>query len=492
MARTITNETNWAYALEASPGVLPGSPTWFNIEPNSIGDFGATIQAVRRSPISKNRQKQKGSVVDLDAVVNYDADLTMSALEDFAEGFVFADRTINFFRPTAVTSTAFTVASGGALPANTLVYSRAFDTDGNNGLKVVDTGSTGTSIEIVGGLTAEASPPNNATVEVVGYRTAVGDLDVSVSGSVVTLTSTALDFADLNATVGQMIYIGGEDSSNRFTNAANRGMARVVSIDTNALVIDKTENTWVTEANTTQTVDIYVGSFIRNVDVDAADFAVKSFQFEAAYTDLGGAGTDEYEYAKGQFCNEMRFSLPAADKATVTFGFVGLDAEPPTTTRATNAASALDPVKVELFNTSADIARLRIAQLDETGLSTDFKSLNFTIRNNVTPEKVVGTLGGKYMNYGNFEVMIEAELLFTESAIATAVRNNTTVAMDFVLKNGDGGFAVDVPAMTLGDGAKSFPVNESVLINTTSEAHQDDTLGTSIGLTVFGFIPTYS
>ena len=61
--------------------------------------------------------------------------------------------------------------------------------------------------------------------------------------------------------------------------------------------------------------------------------------------------------------------------------------------------------------------------------------------------------------------------------------------MDFILRNNDGAFAIDIPSMTLGGGNRDFPVNETVTINTTGQAYQDDALGTSIGISIFPFLP---
>ena len=37
MSRVLTNNTSLAYAIESALGVLPGSPVWHELEPNSIG-----------------------------------------------------------------------------------------------------------------------------------------------------------------------------------------------------------------------------------------------------------------------------------------------------------------------------------------------------------------------------------------------------------------------------------------------------------------------
>jgi hypothetical protein len=494
MGRTLTNNFGLQYAIEQSLGVLPGSPEWKQLEPNAIGTFGSTITTVARSPISKNRQRRKGTVTDLDSAVEFDGDLTLEHFIDFIEGFCFADFVGAEVKvPTDVTGGAtdeYTVPSGTVLVQNTLVYARGFTNAGNNGLKVVDSGASATTVPVTTDLVDEAAIPasQNVSLEVCGYRSAAGDLDIDADGNI---TSATLDFTTLGLTPGQAIWVGGDAALNQFSTAANSGFVRVMVIETNKLTIDKTSQTFVTEANTTQEVDIYFGRFVRNVGVDDGDYLERSFNFEGAYQNLAVPGPgDEYEYAKGNYCNTVGFELPLTDKATVSFAFVGTDTDVPTGTRATNADTPVVPVQTSAFNTSADIARLRVQQVDETGLTTDFKSLTFNINNNVSPEKVLGQLGAKFMNTGNLEIDIEAQLLFTDGAVVEAVRDNTTVTMDFSIRNDDGAILVDIPSMTLGGGDREFPVNESILINTTAQAFGDTTLGTSLGVSLFPYVPS--
>jgi hypothetical protein len=44
--------------------------------------------------------------------------------------------------------------------------------------------------------------------------------------------------------------------------------------------------------------------------------------------------------------------------------------------------------------------------------------------------------------------------------------------------------------MTLGGGDREFPVNESILVNTTAQAFGDPTLGTSLGVSLFPYAPS--
>ncbi|MBL4909008.1 MAG: hypothetical protein JKX78_03785 [Alteromonadaceae bacterium] len=494
MGRVLTNNTSLAVAIEASLGVLPGTPEWDLLEPNSIGAFGATITTVARSPISRNRQRRKGTITDLDSVVDFDADLIVSHFDVFAEGFVFANFLGEVDRaPSAVTATQYTVDSGTTLPVGSLVRGVNFGVPGNNGLHLVNGVPTPTAITAAG-LATEATPPTNARVEVVGVEGTTGDITITNSGGVITLGSTALDFTTLPMQVGEFIFLGGTALANRFfasPSLDNSGYARIVSIAASAVVLDKVTETFVTDSGTGKLIQIFFGRFLKNVPTDDANFLERSYQFELEYPGLATNGVDsKFSYAAGNFANTMAISMPLADKAGVSFAFIGTDTLPPTETRKAEAENAVEPPRTAAYNTTTDCARLRITKVDETGLTTDFKSLTVTLNNNVSPEKVLCNLGAKFMNFGNFEVNIEAQLVFTDSAVIDAVRNNETVAMDFAVKNDDGAIMFDIPAMTLGGGDTEFPVNESVLINITSEAFQDPTTGNSIGISVFPFVPT--
>lgn len=488
MTRTLTNNAALSVARESSLGVA--STSWLLLEPNTIPQIGAKLTKMVRNPVSKNRQRRKGAVVGLESMVDVESDLTMEHVMEFGEGFMFATATsVDAFIPTAVTATGYTVASGGALAANTLIYARGFTNAANNGLKVVGAASTGTEIK-TSGLVAEAAIPaaQNVSVEVCGIQGASGDITMTSGGD---LASTVLNFTTLELTVGQYIWVGGATGGAlSFATAADRGLARITAIAANLLSLDRTTNTFAVDAGTSKTIQIFWGPFIRNVSVDHASFLTRSYTFEAWYEDVLYSGPgDEYEYARGNYCDELTFELPLENKATMKMGFVGQDTDPPTTTRLTGASAARAPVRTAAFNTTADIARLVVAKTDETGIGTDFKACKLTIKNNVGGEKVLGTLGSKYMTFGNFDVDLDATVLFDDSRLPLAMQENTTVGMWFGLRNDDGGMVCDIPSMTIDGGGKDFPENEAVTIALNGKAHQDATLGYSLGISLFPYMP---
>jgi hypothetical protein len=484
------------------------------MEPNAINTFGSTITTVARDPISKNRQRRKGTVTDLDSAVEIDTDLTLSAFRDFIEGFVFATGINSDVTELAATGaetttdsyeglTALSAAQADKMEIDTLLWVTGGLTAANNGLKTVDADivSTATAITVVENLVDETA---SFVISLAGFKISAASSptwDWAAPGAAqATLAHTGITAAlqALGVIPGMLMHIGSIAAAgdttivNAFENAAANdmfGYARVVSFpDADSVVFDKVDAALQFDdaVAPSTAVDLLFGEFIRNVPVDDADFLERSFQFEGEFPNLGPGSTDEFEYAIGNFCNSLSFELPLADKATVTFGFIGTDTEPPVVSgsRKTGASTATDPLNTGAFNTSSDIARLRITDVDETGLTTDFKSITLTLNNNVSPEKVLGQLGAKFMNTGNFEVDLDAQLLFTSGDVIERIRDNTTVTMDFLIKNDDGVIALDIPSLTLGAGDREFPVNESVLINTTGQAFLDPTLNTSVGITL--------
>lgn len=506
-----TNSTGWSYARQTALGVLP-TTGWRQVEPNAFTNFGAPTEKVERSPISPDRQQQKDAVVSVSSGVEYDADLTLSSFNDHSQGFLFVNginSDVTQVASSAVTTTGFTVAAlveaqADKFEEDTLIWVTGATNSVNNGLHAIDADiATGaTEIEVSTTLVAETT---DTRVSFAGHRIAAADTVTwtwDAANRRATLASTGIrdTLVALGLTLGKGVRIGsvralGGAVQNAFQNAtANdmHGYARVRSLsDADSIVFDKVaaELQFTDDTDPTTPVDILLGQFLRNVSVNDDDFCEIAYTYEKASPGAGdgtpGNTDTSYEYAIDNFANTLAIQMGLSDKATVSFNFLGRDTLTATTTQQTGAADAIAPTQTSAFNTSSDIARLRITELDEDGLTTDFKNLTLNISNNVSGEYVLGRIGPRFINTGNFNVSIEANILFTNPNVITAIRQNTTLTMDFILANDNGVIVFDIGALTLGGGAYEFPVNESVQVSLTGRSFRDPVLNTSIGITVF-------
>ena len=502
MSQVRTEGTNLAVVIETALGVA-ATTGWRNLQPNSYGDIGPSIKKVARTHISKNRQRQRPVLVDLDSAVPWEADLTYDVIDVFAEGIFMADTKESGGTGTAVfvvtaavngAPSSFTVAAGGALATNRLVYARGWQNAINNGVHVVAAASTGTSIKVNTALVNETpAGAYNVGLEVAGVQGATGDIQIDGSGDIIT---TVLDCTTLGLQVGQWIWVGdlASGSAFAFANLAYTGYARVKGPIT-ATKIPLEFRDWTVGASDSgagKTIRLLFGRWLRNVAMDHADYKEPSYTFEMTYPRLGAGPVDEYEYMKGNFVDEWKWNLPLTDKATVSLTFIGTNSDNPTTSRLTGASTATNPLTNIAVSTSVDLPRLRVLNVDESGIATDFKSIAITFKNNVSPEKALGRLGAALSNIGVFEVMADVDVIFTNDTVIKAIRDNRTANLSVGVRNGDFGALIDVPSMTIDEGDRQFGKNESVRISTKSSAFQDAKLGCSASLSLFPYLPAAS
>jgi hypothetical protein len=187
-----SNATGLYIAEEDTPGVLPGTPDWYEQEPNSYGDFGGEITTVARRPINPSRQRSKGVTTDLDAGGEFEADFTQDGVQRVMQGFLYAD--LRDKDDTAVatvdgTGNDYEPASGGTeFEARDLIFAKGFEESVNNGLKQVTGATTATSVPVTDtGLIAETGA--SGIISRVGYEFANDLASINVAGSLPKLVS---------------------------------------------------------------------------------------------------------------------------------------------------------------------------------------------------------------------------------------------------------------------------------------------------------------
>lgn len=495
MGAVNTNSVSLAYIEETEFGQLPSTGVAEYLEPNEISDYGADISTTARNPISKDRQNKKGTISDLSSTVSFSGDTTVSLLLAFLEGAMYSTwkkRGAWFQGEISASNTqaGFSIKRNQLeqpLKVGTILFCRGFVNSANNGLKIVAADSTTSVIKTQDGSSfVDEDAPLGASVFVVGYQGTAGSIGVNSQGN---LTSSGFNWTDLDLEIGSAIYVGGMGSSTSFAQAKNAGLARIRGIYDNLLVIDKCNETFQEDDGTEKTIQIFFGWFLRNVPTDHELFKQRTFSFELNYPGLAEDGVEDgYEYSLGNLINTLELSLPLNDKSTTSITTFGKDVEPITESR--KGWTFKNPIFTEAFSTPNDFLRLRLQNVDETGLTTFFKDATLTINNNASGENVLGKLGPAFVNYGNFDVSLETSAVFTNKDVTSKIRNNCTVTCDFCLYNNDGAFYFDIPAMTLGDGNREFPVNEKVKIALSSNAYGDTALGYTISQTFFPYLPS--
>ena len=517
MARVDSNSIGLTFAPEASDAIemktkAPATATWRSAEPNTINQFGATLTFTPREPLSPERQRRKGKATDADAATGWEEDLTYEALRNWIGPFCFADRfnsDISDLTINAISTSTITLSSTAdeKAVANTLWWVRGATNSANNGLVVVSSKSAAVlTIGVTRTLVAQDSA--GGKLDFAGVRVPAASGRTWVYNATTkrgTLTATNIGVA--NGAVqrtfkkGQMVHIGsietpGSSSTivNRLTASEGSGFARIREITTNTIVFDRLSGAAgkelkksydATAIGSSVVIDLVSGEFVRNVSATSPEFDQRTWTIEGVLPDLIGEGMTGYEYSRGNTPNTLALNFPLTDKATMSLGFVSADSDKPTGTRIPTTANVVKPSRVEAISTATDFARLRVEDVDDDGLMTDFKSVTFNINNNVTPDKLVGELGAGGFNRGTLQISIDAQTIFDDEDVIDAIKQNTTIQLEVIIGNDDGVMAFDLPTATLGGGGREYPANESVRINTTVEAFGDpNDLDTSIGVTL--------
>ena len=514
---------------------------WQVLEANEISQFGVEVQTVARQPISADRQPREGAITSVSSGVGFAGDVTMSFFRAFLEGFLFAKVVNREFTEVPVTGTTATMYQFAAISGErsgmdgddqfdegSLLWASGFG-DSRDGFKV---SRSSTTMSVTAGTSMPTTtPPAGANISFAGYRAATASWTYDTNNRRGTLSrgsgqGLGTKLMELGLTPGQFVHIGSllqasgqedrlengitvpDSPAPRFT---GYGYARVWEISADAVVFDKLGEGLKGPGHATAAgnQDICFGEFGRNLRVsDGAFLPNRTFSMEQLVDGLAIDRRDPhaedagpFQYSLQNYCNELGITLNLDALATMTMGFVGTETLKPQWRRATgtgndgstkaerearNGTPPAAPNFTSGFSSSSDVARLRIIEIDEDGIGTDFKSLTLNIGNNVSQERVVGRQAARFVNYGNFDVNLEAELIFTDGAIVDAIRQNTRLSFDCVMSNDDGVIIVDLPAVSLGGGGRSYPVNESVLISVSAQAFRHQELGTSVG---FSTIP---
>jgi hypothetical protein len=489
-----TTESRWS--LETSFKTANGAAVWNLIEPNSFSDASAKFTKVARSPIKADRQREKGVLTDLVCSFGFQTDLTEFNSQDLLQGLMRAAlrNKVQFGGAGQLVSVnganQFTAASGLTVFAiNDLVVLRNGTKAAGNSYKLFRvTAATGTLVTVAQTLIAETLPANAILVK-VGVQTTAGDIDVNAAGAFPVLTSTTLDFTTLGLTIGESIWIGGDNAIERFAvNPVNNCLARVRAIATNALTLDKTsKGVMITEAQAAQTIHIYTGRALKN---ELGTLIVRpTYQLEQSLNapDSALPAQIQSQYFTGGIYSQATVNYNQADKITVDAKFMAADVEERSGVTGLKAGTRPAIEVADAQNTTSDLKRIKLALVGTstapTPLVTFIKSATINIDNNDQMLKALTVLGAFDTTAGDFAVSGNLECYFADIAVLDAVRSNLNCTLDLMVFKNNQGWALDLPLITLSDGGLNISKDQPIMLPLAFDAASGEQIDVALDYT---------
>lgn len=498
------------FALESTRGTSPTSG-WIDmqVDVGGVSGWHRSYTDVSRDIHSVNATLEKGDHVSYEVAPQIVHDTNKDFIDTFAEPAWRANAKElgstgrSLFRPTAVvdgggSEDSYTVASLGALPNGVLIYARGFTNSANNGLRVTTGTSTGTAIKVATASLVAETPPANATLDVVGFQGAAGDLELSASGH---LTSTSLNFTTLGLTVGTWVYLPSAAEATSMgsalyaiSNAAYTGYARITAIAANQITLER--QSWTIGGGTTETtstVRVFVASrFYRNWPIDdTTNYDAATLSGEKVDIVPGSAASTRYTYVQGCGVNTLQIASPLNSKITATVGMVGMTATTPLALadRKSGPSSSYAALATALTDSQNDIETVRLG--DSGGaMITEFNEWTFSLNNNITPKGVQGTFGAADLNFGKFNGQVSFQAYHSDSDVIDAVdENRDGLWFDVLVRNHQFGYLIDCPNVAIQGQDLTYAGNLPVMISGDLMAYRSPTDNIAYSLSVFGYLP---
>lgn len=398
-------------------------------------------------------------------------------------------------------SDSFTVASNGALPDGVLVKGWGFAEDDNNALFVTSGTSTATAIKVAtGSLVAEASPPSNAYVEVVGFECAEDDGEFDADGNFIT---TTLDLTTIDLKPGMRLVFGGEAAVNRFATAANNCLAYVVSVAAHKITLEghisdiDTEWSATADDGADKKIQVFVLSLYKNYSILATEYSEKLLYGELEEP-KAASGASAFTDCKYLAVNTMTIAAQLRSKVTATLAFVGTDASTPVaaasrtggagTNPGDSPAKAYAPLAADLADGHNDLKLIRLYESDSSVLVGQVNAFTLTINNNVTAMECLGTPGAIGHIFGKHTRMVNVQAYYDDSDQTTAASENRKLTFDAFINNGQNALSFRMPQTAIRNDQKTYAANTFVTQTFDAPAFADDSDNVALEMHT-GYVP---
>jgi len=479
-----TNRVAIAKVRETTFGVTTPNPVFKGIRETS-SSLAVNPQTVVSNEISPDRQVSDLILVGVQAGGDVGGEMSFQTMDDDLEEALQGTwaNLPNIVVATLDTEisdlsvTTATVAAGLGTPFKTgmLVLTSGFTTPANNGLVARVASSTGTVVFPAATFTAEPAPiPVGATMRTVGFAGVVGDIAAVTAGGNA-MTSATLDFTTLGLQPGLWIRPNG------FATAVNNDFCRVSAVAANKISLDRVPVGWAADTGAAVAISVFAGDFLTNGSTK------RSNTFERQYLDHVPV---TYEYLRGQTVDKFSVTADANKIATYTESYIGSDGVAQTI-RIAGATDVPAPTN-DVLNTSSNVGRLGFDGVPVTGPNF-IMSAKFDIANNLRRQNAVGSFAPVGIGNGEFTVTGTLNTYFGSKAVLDKVINNTRTSFDTRLGRPDNNkqsLVFDFPSIKLSAGAPSVSgKNADVMLSATFQALRDPTLGYTLGITRFWYLP---
>lgn len=489
-----TNRVKISKVRETTFGVIPTNPVFKTLRETS-SSLNANPKTVITNEIRSDRQVTDLILVDEDASGDIAGELAFAvADDDFEEALqgtwsnnpsitvVTTDTEISDLS----TTTATVASGGGAFVAAMLTLLSGFPTASNNKLARVSSSTSSTIVYPASTFTAETVPiPVGATIRTVGIEGASGDFAAVTSGGN-GITSVALDFTTITQLApGKWLKVGdGDNAGHSFATAGDNDFCRISAVAAHKISFDIVPASWAADAGTGQAIRLFIGDFLTNGSTKRSNTIERQYLDHSPVT---------YEYFRGQTVNTLSVDAKPGAIATYTRSYIGKDAYLPNPmTRVAGATDVAAPT-YGVLNTSSNVGRIGFNGSTVSGPNF-ILGASFQINNNLRAQKAIGYLGAVGTGNGEFTVTGKLQTYFGDPSVYKQVINNTLVSYDQRVGRTDGNresLLFDFPAIKLSSGAPAVSgKNQDVTIDASFQALMHTTLGYTISVSRFWYLPT--
>lgn len=503
--RIESRETRTDVAVEATLGVLPVTPQWKTIDLNSYSDAKVEFTAAARSVMTAGRGVRKGTQTDMTANFGYNIDNTGDNVLAQMASFMFsvpkerasrsilagsAKVTLPSNKITSVTATTVTFTDAPPFVEGDLVILN----DGSNERAVQRVVSVAASVVTLapaydGGaaLTPVLPLRNDARMIKVGVRVATA-ATLTGSASQATLLLDVANITALNVKVGEWVFVGGDAVGTRFVNT-QPFYARISGVSTTTLTFDATTRPVAVAAENLTGIDIFLGSYVQ----DGGDTI--SFN-HSRYIGKDDADKHMRETFGGSIASEMSLNMETKSLVNCDFTYMCMNGDMSTLDDAAHAAAysgTLPIVDSDPISTATDVYRQRLViptlgVVNPAAIHAFVKTLTFNLNNNLTLDDAQGVLGSIGASAGDFTATGSMQVYLVSAKIREAIRCNCTAALDIICARKNAGFVLDIPALTLSNGAINVEKGQSVTIDMDQSAFESSR-GYTMSYTNFHYIP---